>query len=136
MAFLAELGQSLVDPAAGVPIIFDVIYLNDGSAYSNKTGKFRAPVAGVYHFTLELSSPTKANNSGQVHVSLMKTNTLLGYIYLDGNDDRWLKRAATSTVHLAKGDDIWAKVRGRAHAGTIAGCCYHSIFSGFLIKAD
>ena len=135
MAFLAELGQSLVDPAKGEPIVFDVTYLNDGSAYNNKTGKFITPVAGVYHFTLELSSPTKSDKSG-LHVSLMKTDTLLGYIYLDANDDRWLKRAATSTVYLAKGDDIWAKVRGRTEPGTIAGCCYHSIFSGFLIKAD
>ena len=136
VAFLAELSANLFNPAAGVPVVFDVIHLNDGGAYSNIHGIFTAPIAGVYHFTLELSSPPDANKDHRLHVNLMKTGTQLGYVYLDQNADRWLKRSATATVHLAKGDDIWAKVAELNGNGTIAGCCYHSIFSGFLIHAD
>ena len=135
IAFLVELGKDLVNPAAGAHVVFDVIHLNDGGAYNNVHGVFTAPVAGVYHFTLELSFPN-SNVSHGIYVYLMKTSTEIGYIYFDGTANRWLKHSTTATIHLAKGDDIWAKVIGRSGDSKIGGCCYHSIFSGFLIRAD
>ena len=136
MAFLAELSKHLENPAKGVTVVFDVTHLNDGNAYNKTNGIFTAPAAGVYHFTLELSSADKATNRDYLHVKLMKMNTIIGYVYLDWNPDRWLKRSATATVHLAKGDTIFAQVTRRTGNGIISGCCYHSVFSGFLINAD
>ena len=136
MAFLAELSKDLVNPAEDHTVVFDVIHLNDGNAYNNNNGIFTAPVAGVYHFTLELSTPLNLIKHHRIHVRLMKTKTPLAYVFLDDNDDRWLKRSAAATVHLAKGDEILAKVTHRNLDGTIAGCCFHSVFSGFLIHAD
>ncbi|KAK3100567.1 hypothetical protein FSP39_021914 [Pinctada imbricata] len=135
IAFLAELGATITDPAVGSPVIFDVIHLNDGKAYSNVHGIFTAPVAGVYHFTLEISGP-KGDASHELHINLMKSTTAVGYVYLDQNAAHWIKRTSTATLHLAARDDVWVKVISKLGVGQIAGCCYHSIFSGFLIKSD
>ncbi|KAK3100295.1 hypothetical protein FSP39_017804 [Pinctada imbricata] len=66
----------------------------------------------------------------------MRSSTIVGYVYLEGNPLYHKKRSATTTLHLTKGDDVWVKVLDSLSPVTIRGCCYHSIFSGFLIKAD
>ena len=129
VAFLTELGTLLVNPIVNMHVVFDVIHLNDGNGYNNVHGIFTAPVAGIYHFTMALTAR-------RLRVIMMKSNTPIAAQYLDDKTDRWLKQSATVIVHLVKGDDVWVKVTEASSGSNIYGCCYTSIFSGFLIRQD
>ena len=135
VAFLAELGPGLKNPTVNMHVVFDHINLNVGGAYNNIHGVFTAPVAGIYHFTMALTA-NAAKPGFRLRVSMMKSSTPLATEYLDNNTDHWLKRSATVIVHLVKGDDIWVKVTEASSGSNIFGCCYTSIFSGFLIRAN
>ena len=132
---MAQLGKTIDNPSVGSGVIFDVVHLNDGGAYDNVHGIFRAPVDGVYHFTAELTAQPAAP-AHALHIFMMKTATQIGYMFLDTNSDYYLKRTMVSTVHLAKNDDVWLKIETNVGDNHLLGCCFHSIFSGFLIKAD
>ena len=135
VAFLAELSKTIDNPSVGSGIIFDVVHLNDGNSYDNVHGVFRAPVNGVYHFTAELTA-MNAPGRHEMHLFMMKSSTQIGYMFLDWNDDMYLKRNMAVTAHLAKNDDVWIKVGKLVAENHLQGCCFHSIFSGFLIKKD
>ncbi|XP_060553418.1 heavy metal-binding protein HIP-like [Ruditapes philippinarum] len=48
-------------PETNQIMIWQHIRLNEGNAYDNVVGKFKAPVSGLYHFAVHI-----CNNSGQV----------------------------------------------------------------------
>ena len=116
-----ELGTLLVNPIVNMHVVFDVIHLNDGNGYNNVHGIFTAPIAGIYHFTMALTSR-------RLRVIMMKSNTPIAAQYLDDKTDRWLKQSATVIVHLVKGDDVWVKVTEASSGSNIYGCCYTSCF--------
>ena len=135
VAFLAELSKTIYNPANGRGVVFDLVHLNDGGAYDNIHGIFRAPVNGVYHFTAQLVAEGQKTTNHYLQIFMMKGPTEIGYIFLDWNTAT-LKREMAITVRLAKNDDVWIKVVNTGGVNDITGCCFHSIFSGFLLKKD
>ena len=135
VAFLTELGTLLVNPVVIMHVVFDVIHLNEGNGYNNVHGIFTAPIAGLYHLTMALTTDA-GKPWHHLHVNMMKSNNPIASVWLDDNTTDMLKRSATAMVHLVKGDDIWIKVVERTLNSALYGCCYTSVFSGFLIRAD
>jgi len=64
-------------------IRFDSIILNQGSCYSENTGRFTVPVAGVYEAKVNLLSDNSVTND--THVKILKNGTIIsrGYQSVD-----------------------------------------------------
>ncbi|CAC5391655.1 unnamed protein product [Mytilus coruscus] len=79
-------------------IVFDKIYTNLGQAYDSSSGKFRAPVNGLYYFACSLLSAY-----GPFHFILVKNNNKLSHGYGDESSD---SGSVTGTVILDKDDVV------------------------------
>ena len=71
IAFFAELTNSGV--SATNTIVFETVKLNQGNAYNNSTGKFTAPINGVYHLHFTILS---ANNTTANDITMARNNGL------------------------------------------------------------
>ena len=135
-AFMAQLSSDIVDPPKGRLVVFDRVETNTGGAYDGSQGVFVAPVNGTYNFNLIVTSPPKKEPHHWLHLFIMKNGAQVAYVFLDDNNQYYLRRSTDICIHLAQGDKVWVQVADVLGSHTITGCCYHSHFSGFLIGAD
>ena len=109
-------------------VLFQIIE-NEGDGYSPITGVFRAPVAGIYQFSISILSQLKAKYA---HIQLMKGETELGILFA-GDNVAQNGQMGTITVNtrLAKGDEVFARElagnTGYVHGGSF------SSFTGVLL---
>ncbi|XP_045210152.2 complement C1q tumor necrosis factor-related protein 3-like [Mercenaria mercenaria] len=132
VAFMAELPANLVSPPIGTTVVFSTVHTNVGHGYKPGPGIFVAPVDGTYSISLVASSSPKAT-SANLHLYIMYNTSHVGYIFLDHNSDRWLLRSTTIVLELKAEDTIYVKIGHQTGTVTLAGCCFHTHFSGFLI---
>jgi hypothetical protein len=106
------------------PILFDDAMLNVGGGYDHATGKFRAPLGGMYVFTASLTTDSGSHTAGRiVHDNQLETS-----VYLGAEGARDYSTGAGSVIyHLAAGDHVWVFADRSV---------LFSSFSGFLLKKD
>ena len=140
---MAQLTSSMIIQPLGdihMPIVFDQVSVNVGSAYNKYTGVFTAPYKASYYFSIDVSSPPTPG-SHKLHVHLFRNDERIGYLFLDDHTQYWLRRTASVTVLLEVGDAVRAVVTSSfgSKANTIAGQhshYFHTHLSGFLIGPD
>ena len=112
---------------SNTPLLFDIASLNVGHGYDKSSGKFTAPIAGVYMFFLQIQSRMK----GIVYAAILKNGQEVAEIYSAMDDDRHDETGSTHVMlNLKSGDEIWATRKGRAedyYGG------FRSHFTGFLM---
>ncbi|XP_062300596.1 caprin-2-like isoform X1 [Scomber scombrus] len=109
-------------------LIYRAVITNIGGAYSQYTGIFTAPVAGVYYFTL-------------FHHAGKKYGTVL---YLYKNNQQVIMTQNHPAVHetahnganavflqLQPGDQVYVNMTANSH---VYGTDHHTTFSGFLVS--
>ena len=108
--------------ADGITFLGTQMDVNNGSHFSTTTGKFTAPVAGLYTFTFDLTT----NDTNSHFVDIYKNGTLVGghmltynVVYQEGSN--------SVIVSLAVGDYVTAGRRTSAYG------VYNAHFSGHLI---
>ncbi|XP_030262625.1 complement C1q-like protein 4 isoform X2 [Sparus aurata] len=109
------------------PIIFNEVLVNQGSAYSNDTGVFTAPVAGIYQFVFT-AQLCRGNHNNLWH-------------FMVKGDQRMVSGGDTTLNtcylmdELKKGDPVWMKqiVGSCAWASTISKTI---TFSGVLLASE
>nr|XP_022302428.1 complement C1q-like protein 3 [Crassostrea virginica] len=109
-------------------VIYDKVWLNEGKAYNERTGKFTATVEGVYVFSWKtLSKPGKYFVSEIVH-----NGNAIAYSQCDGRgQDGYPSSSNQVNIKMKKGDQVWIRAQGNygqyAHGGNWCS------FSGFKI---
>ncbi|XP_062619586.1 heavy metal-binding protein HIP-like [Saccostrea cucullata] len=103
-------------------IIFKKITLNSGNAYNATTGKFTAPVDGIYSF-----SWTIATDAGQrLSTEIIHIDKPVSYNHVYGNYETG---STTANIEMKKNEQVWI----RAYEGGFALTDWSS-FSGFQLK--
>ena len=59
VAFFVTLEKPITTGKPGAPLLFDTLVTNVGTGYDVITGKFTAPVTGVYLFTFSVNKYVK-----------------------------------------------------------------------------
>ena len=130
VAFQATLTSGNLGPnyAAGV-IKFNDVSLNIGNGYASSTGKFTAPVGGLYQFTATYLQRTGYSS----HVRLMKNSAVLSDIH--ANHKSYDQLTKTILVTLKKGDTFWVKLE-KSSIYAVYGSNRYTEFGGFLLSAN
>jgi hypothetical protein len=111
---------------AGGAIKFNDVSVNIGNGYDPRTGKFTAPVGGLYQITA-----TYLQKNGYTSwVRMMKNNTLIGDIH--ANHKNYDQLTKTILVTLEKGDTFWVKLQN----GAVFGTQRYTQFGGFLLSVN
>ena len=94
----------------GETVIFPTVTYNEGSGYNNSTGKFTAPVSGLYAFAKQTCeapdtySYTAFVHNGQSVLSSMNT----------GPPNYHTCYGAQVFVRMARGDQMWVGIVSRS----------------------
>lgn len=127
-AFQATLTSGNIGPNYALGAIkFNDVSLNIGGTYSPSTGKFTAPVDGLY-----LMSVSYLQQNGYTsHVRLMKDNTV--YSELHANHKNYDQLSKTVLAVLKKGETFWVKLEKNSIYAVHGGGRY-TTFGGFLLS--
>ena len=128
VAFSAYLSSDVTPVALYEALVYDHVIYNSGDAYNAHVGRFRAPVAGIYHFV----ATSQSYSSEYIEFELVKDATML----CRGRGSQTYQSTGTcaATVHLSANQDVW--VRHYSTNGNYIRGSGYSVFTGFLVHAD
>ena len=112
---------------------------NTGGHYSTTTGKFTAPVAGVYYFEGQLMTTGHSNGDNIQDMFSLESNrgriTYVrqreSYFSTSTNANGYYTNSCGSSVRLAAGDTVWLQRHSNQNWGYSNR--YYSYFTGWLI---
>lgn len=117
-------------PTSSMQVLkYTSISLNVGNAYSNVTGKFTAPRAGIYYFAVT-NTPGKIGTSNIFELATNEALYSLGYN--TPYEGYYSQSTIQGIIHLNAGQEIWVKA---SHFGDVYNSEYCT-FSGFLLASD
>jgi len=90
--------------------------VNNGSGFNNTTGKFTAPVAGIYFFGFTCLAGAHSNSSQNIY--LYKNNTKIVMTRDDTQNGRYQTLAGTAIMSLSVSDEVYLYNAG---TGTLTG---------------
>ncbi|KAK3105598.1 hypothetical protein FSP39_001435 [Pinctada imbricata] len=87
---------------------FDQVIENIGGGYNPATGKFTAPVSGIYSISVSImSEPTN-----EMHLGIMRNDVRLSVVY--SNKGTYPQATNTLNFSMKKGDTAWVqRITGR-----------------------
>uniref|UniRef100_A0A8W8LZ48 C1q domain-containing protein n=1 Tax=Magallana gigas TaxID=29159 RepID=A0A8W8LZ48_MAGGI len=105
IAFHAILSSELKNTPVNTIIKFGNVQVNEGSGYNPATGKFTAPVDGVYSF-----SWTYHTNKGSVaYLGGYVDGTIRTYIGTYTQANTWQSQTGNLVIKLKKGNQFWVQ---------------------------
>ncbi|XP_063813096.1 adiponectin-like [Pseudophryne corroboree] len=126
-SYAFHVGLKSSSPSITGPIKFEKVFYNEKSLYNTESGKFTAPVEGLYFLTYHITVYNK-----NVHISLRHNGKIVQYMYhVYGSSTQ--QASGASILALTKGDEVWLEVVD-GHNGLYADSNDDSTFSGFLIS--
>ena len=100
-----------------------------GNGYNPSTGKFTAPIGGLYQFTATYLQ----YNGYSSHVRLMKGSTVISDLH--ANHKNYDQLTKTILVALTKGETFWVKLE-KSSTYAVYGTDRYTEFGGFLLSAN
>ena len=131
-AFTASKSTTGSFPATTTDMLFNTELLDNNSNYDPATGKFTAPIAGVYHFDTSLVGSIGSGADVRVFGRFFKNGSAVGdefsFVFASGP-------AATTSrgfaMALAAGDYVTVRYNYTIGASTIG--AWNAVFSGHLV---
>jgi len=117
-------------------IVFNATLVNTGSFYSTSTGRFTAPVAGVYYFSFMGMLDSTPNNAGDLQIKMRKNGSDISISNppMVGADIQGMGFAMSTTISLATNDYVDVVFYASNNSSRLyAGGGVFNNFSGFLI---
>ncbi|XP_075707163.1 LOW QUALITY PROTEIN: complement C1q and tumor necrosis factor-related protein 9A-like [Rhinoderma darwinii] len=114
-------------PSIDGPIKFENVFYNEQSIYNTGSGKFIAPVDGLYFLTYQILV-----NYKNVHITLGDNGKIVQYMYHDDGSNT-NQAPVTSILALKTMEEVWLEVEGSKN-GLYADNDDDSTFSVFLIS--
>ncbi|XP_040282132.1 adiponectin-like [Bufo bufo] len=123
-----HVGLSSSYPSTDGPIKFEKVFYNEQSIYKTESGKFIAPVDGVYFLSYQITVYHK-----NVQLNLQHNGKIVQYMYhvYDGSNTN--QASGASILKLKQNEEVWLQVVG-SNNGLYADSDDDSTFSGFLIS--
>ncbi len=125
VSFLAKPSSNAASEINGSGVFtWGNIILNVGSGYSSSTGRFTAPVSGVYVITANIMA-----NSGTGRFQTVITKNGVWMCSGGGNSNDYIHSNPSVVLYLAAGD----YVEHYKNVGTVYGSASEHAFSGYLL---
>ncbi|KAI6058077.1 Complement C1q tumor necrosis factor-related protein 3 isoform X1 [Aix galericulata] len=125
VAFMASMATHFSNQNSG--IIFSSVETNVGNFFDVMTGRFGAPVNGVYFFTFNMM---KHEDVEEVYVYLMHNGNTVFSLYSYESKGKADTSGNSAVLKLAKGDEVWLRMGNGALHGDHQ---RFSTFAGFLL---
>nr|XP_060617350.1 complement C1q tumor necrosis factor-related protein 3 isoform X1 [Anolis sagrei ordinatus] len=125
VAFMASMATHFSNQNSG--IIFSSVETNVGNFFDVMTGRFGAPVNGVYFFTFNMM---KHEDVEEVYVYLMHNGNTVFSLYSYESKGKTDSSSNSAVLKLAKGDEVWLRMGNGALHGDHQ---RFSTFAGFLL---
>lgn len=125
VAFFAGLTENFGPVTEHTDIVFDRVITNIGSAYSPSTGRFTAPVNGVFQFNVIVS----AQGRQKAAVMVLKNGEMVATVWAE-SIPYWATSSNIAVLSLDRGDQVWLLLLTRA--SYLHGYMY-TTFSGFIV---
>ncbi|XP_069495969.1 adiponectin-like isoform X2 [Ambystoma mexicanum] len=120
-----HVGLTTPYPPSNKPIQFKKVFYNDQNVYNTDTGKFKAPVKGIYFFTYQLTVYSK-----NAHLRLKKNDVVIQYTYQVVSSTT--QASGSSLLKLEKDDTIWLEDT-ESSSGLYVDSDDDTTFTGFLL---
>ncbi|XP_029434947.1 complement C1q tumor necrosis factor-related protein 3 isoform X2 [Rhinatrema bivittatum] len=125
VAFMASMATHFSNQNSG--IIFSSVETNIGSFFDVMTGRFGAPVTGVYFFTFSM---LKHEDVDDVFVYLMHNGNTIISLYSYEAKGKQDTSGNSAVLKLSKDDEVWLRMGSGALHGDHQRYC---TFAGFLL---
>ena len=118
-----------------VTAVFNNVYLNNGGHYSNSTGRFTAPVAGMYYFSIGFLCRNPVGN--RIYFYKNGSNIISGgsapsLTYISGIGSGEVNQESSVIIQLAAND--YVDIRVNNNGGDFYGDSnVHNHFTGYLL---
>ncbi|KAM4796097.1 uncharacterized protein WCC33_001219 [Rhinophrynus dorsalis] len=124
--FAFHVGLQSKYPPSNEPIKFQKVFYNEHNVYNTETGKFIAPVDGLYFITYQITVYSKS-----VHITLRHNDKIVQYMYHKYGSDTH-QASGSSILKLKKWDGVWL-IDVDGNNGLYADDNDDTTFSGFLL---
>ena len=129
-SFLAFLTIGAITSGA---VLYNSINHNNGSHYTASNGRFTAPVAGYYYFSVSGICGVATGTEVNGEYRMFKNSTLIDRGHFN-HDNRWENVSYSKVISLAVGDYVNMAFLGSSGSPTLYGSSVYTSFSGHLLS--
>ena len=124
-----RLSQDVTLSSVHQRVVYDVIVMNEGSAYDPKTGIFRAPVDGTYMF----AATACATNDDQISLYIVKDQQMVIGELRSGDNKYKDCNSEVSTAYMIAGSTVWVERSNNPNDESVSGLLETVYWNSFTV---
>ena len=129
VAVKVRLSKDVTLPNEHQRVVYDVIVMNEGSAYDPETGIFQAPVDGTYMFAVTACAP----NGGFFSLNMVKDQQMVIGELRSGDDTYKDCNSEVSTSYMIAGSTLWVERSNNTNDKNVPGLLETVYWNSFTV---